>query len=653
MKKLAACIRIPLLLLSLPLGIQDGFGQTPVRLGLFWTDADLVTWRARANSGPYKVQGDVSTNSPGDWTRVNANANSFRSNPANDRYDNTVYKGDGYVPRSSAYDPHAPNGKSAGIWLRDCAFRWLIKQQTADATAVIAELKRIVDQPFSTTDSRKCFDWNDAGRWGRVKPYYFQDTNPGFGIAEWLNRFLFAADMVRSEMSGADSTKIFQWISDAAYYMTYNFEPDANALFVNRAAGNYSPRPGYDYSRETDNADVKQLYSTASVVGPKAHYITRHYSNRRLGMAYFVGAAGIALGDAYLIGIGKRWMREMERFAINPLGDYVDLFRSISDKSVQKGPGYSHLSGLYSFADMLALTGDYSLYLDPEVLGSLITSGPDAFGDGTTPKTPFSQIKRLCDIRNHVVNIYASLTPTSDVSKRMDGSGTIIDGLFAIANRFYRNGYIDSTYHRTASGAVPYPANPTPSGSDVAASVLANLPAVFLMYAGLENANDRYRQSVTDPGGDTTEVPPPPPPPPIVSHWADFSDTITITAPTQFLNYSKEKALVHGDTIGISSRFVTNHTGNDTLSYVFNSPRGLDSLSVVTGRDRFDPEPSYRIEYLNSGSWSSLVDETANTATTRLYNVNVGSADAVRFIWRKNTDYTRVKEAGVKITSVF
>jgi hypothetical protein len=654
-----------LLLLSLSLVVHTAVGQH--RLGLWYTAEEIPIWRDRLDNGPYLHKGDTLTNSIGDGDRVKTNAASFFSSPSSDRYAN-YYTGTGYVPRDAAYDPQVSGGRSAGIKMRDAAFVSLLYRNHPNstkaalsasyATAVITELKWPIDREISSSDHRKAFDWTDGVRWNQAKPKNFQDNAPGFLIAEWLTKYLLTADMVRSQMSGADSTKIYTWISQAAYYMQSNYETDTDEMFVNRSAGNYAPHAGFYYTQETDPTDVKQLYSTSSAVGPKAHKLTRFYSNRRETMVYFVGAAGIALNDAYLIGRAKLWFREMIRFGINPLGDFVDYFRSITDKHPSKGIGYSHLGGLYMFSDMLALTGDFSLYLVPEVKGSLITSGVDAFGDGVTPKTPLTQVLRLCDIRNHVVNIYASLTPTSDVSLRMDGANTVTDGLFAVVNRFHRNSYISHTYHRTYSGtggagSTPFPSTPASSGSDIAASVLGQLPCIWLPFAGMENRTDRYNQVVTDPGGDTLTPPPPPPPPPIVSHWADFSDTITITAPTHFLNYTATKALVHGDTVGVGSRYVTNHSGNDTLTYLFPSARGLDSLGVVTGRDRFDPEASYRIEYKHSGTWTSLIDETANTATTRLYNVNVGSADGIRYIWRKNTDYTRVKEASVKITSPF
>jgi hypothetical protein len=60
------------------------------RLGLHVTQEELTIWRQRSVSGPYRIAGDVSTNSPGDWTRIAGfavtNAQSFLNAPTADRW---------------------------------------------------------------------------------------------------------------------------------------------------------------------------------------------------------------------------------------------------------------------------------------------------------------------------------------------------------------------------------------------------------------------------------------------------------------------------------------------------------------------------------------------------------------------------------------
>jgi len=61
-------------------------GGGVTRLGLHVTSAELAVWQTRSTSGPYKSNGDVSTNSPGDWDRIVSNKNSFESSPTSGRW---------------------------------------------------------------------------------------------------------------------------------------------------------------------------------------------------------------------------------------------------------------------------------------------------------------------------------------------------------------------------------------------------------------------------------------------------------------------------------------------------------------------------------------------------------------------------------------
>src|SRR5687768_5208910 len=77
------------LVISLSLGIaaiqgKEAIGQT--RFGLHFTQEEIDIWKQRAASGPYKGASDVSTNSPGDWTRIQSNATTFSNSPTADRW---------------------------------------------------------------------------------------------------------------------------------------------------------------------------------------------------------------------------------------------------------------------------------------------------------------------------------------------------------------------------------------------------------------------------------------------------------------------------------------------------------------------------------------------------------------------------------------
>src|SRR5262245_52652399 len=101
--------------------VKNAIGQT--RLGLHVTQEELNIWKQRAASGPYKSVGDVSTNSPGDWTRILANADSMVSSPE------TTWSGQ---TSASCWAPLTPTpGRSRGEKATDAAFVYLLTGNTS------------------------------------------------------------------------------------------------------------------------------------------------------------------------------------------------------------------------------------------------------------------------------------------------------------------------------------------------------------------------------------------------------------------------------------------------------------------------------------------------------------------------------------------
>ena len=50
--------------------------------GITFTDEELTVWQNRASIGPFKSDGDIFTNSPGNWDDIVIKANTFLSNPS-------------------------------------------------------------------------------------------------------------------------------------------------------------------------------------------------------------------------------------------------------------------------------------------------------------------------------------------------------------------------------------------------------------------------------------------------------------------------------------------------------------------------------------------------------------------------------------------
>ena len=116
-----------ILLLILSIGLQVEPVMSATRLGLFVTQEELNIWRQRAAKGPYKTKGDVSPNSPGDWTRIQKNATAFLSNPSSDRWSGQT-QDVCFVSKPSRPSRHY------GVNMRDAAFYYLITGDTSIAT---------------------------------------------------------------------------------------------------------------------------------------------------------------------------------------------------------------------------------------------------------------------------------------------------------------------------------------------------------------------------------------------------------------------------------------------------------------------------------------------------------------------------------------
>jgi len=131
--------------------------QAQTRLGLHVTQEELNIWKQRAQSGPYKSAGDVQSNSPGDWTRVNSNATSFRN------AGNTSERWIGQ-PAGSCWSRFSPTAvgpaRNQGEKIRDTAFRYLINGDTNDRDAVLAGLLDQASQPGT--------NWTDSVRWNNT-----------------------------------------------------------------------------------------------------------------------------------------------------------------------------------------------------------------------------------------------------------------------------------------------------------------------------------------------------------------------------------------------------------------------------------------------------------------------------------------------------
>lgn len=181
------------------------------RLGLHVTQEELDIWRQRAAKGPYKTTGDVSTNSPGDWTRMLNNANAFLSNPSAERWKGQV------EATCKTMNSEAPK-RNLGEKLRDAGFVYLI---TGDTKYRDAARNELLAQAAETGTN-----FADRTRWC---PTVLTGTHqPVLDINMWLNKMLFGYDYIRSSLTHAHRDTLDRWFLNAGLF--FETQPTLHAL---------------------------------------------------------------------------------------------------------------------------------------------------------------------------------------------------------------------------------------------------------------------------------------------------------------------------------------------------------------------------------------------------------------------------------------
>jgi hypothetical protein len=141
----AGLILIMVLMLYPVLPPEPHQAHAATRLGLFFTQEELNCWRQRAGLVPpnsltpnctvkYRTGGDVSTNSPGDWTMILASANAFRSSPSSQR----ILGQPAGVCLDDGSNTNPAGDQNFGIM--DAGFAYLLTGDTTYGTAVHNEL---------------------------------------------------------------------------------------------------------------------------------------------------------------------------------------------------------------------------------------------------------------------------------------------------------------------------------------------------------------------------------------------------------------------------------------------------------------------------------------------------------------------------------
>ncbi|MBL8359940.1 MAG: hypothetical protein JNN18_05570 [Rubrivivax sp.] len=328
----------------------------PAHGGIFHTEAEAATWRARTASGPFVADGDWARGSPGDWARIQANARSFRESG----------------------EPTASSDESArwghGHLARDAAFAHLMAPDAKLLAGVREYLLREAAAPQNDFAKLRCV--RDAA--GAARDGFFAE-------APWLVRYIATYDYVRAALPEADRATIEAYVRRNAWFLAAHTDHFLAYLFPARLQGDYTRRTG-DAAAIGSAAWVRQRVDTNGncdidagddpaaypayaytradgTLGPRVAVLTQWFNNRRATHALAMAAAGVLLADEGLVMRAKRYVMEWLTYAVYPDGSSGEFARNGDYCIAKQGVIYNAMNiqaGLLS-ARLLARQGDRSL----------------------------------------------------------------------------------------------------------------------------------------------------------------------------------------------------------------------------------------------------------------------------------------------------
>lgn len=404
----------------------------PSATGLLWNSTMLEDWQTRAASGPYRNAGDLTPNSPGDWSRIVANADAFRAGT-------TQPWNPGVAPIDKNESDAATEGRDAGFNLRDCAFRWLVLGDTADRDAAKSHLLAELRQPW--------MDVTNADWWVQGGNYYL-DVNPLFVITELWTRYLLTYAFLGDDtFTAAERTEVRGIMEAAASFAVAEYNAQGYLdQFVDRVAGTI-----------TAGVDVAETYNGSTLAytaGPEMALITHRMNNRRMIMNRYVGLVAAKWGDATLLDAARQQVVDYVRFGIYPSGALSDFYReTATDASLGWGYSAAALSSAVEVATAFYFgQGDRTLADYVSDVGS--TTGPSSgpVADGTTDDGSSISLHQGARMLAKYVdqNVYARTGVRSAVA--IDGSGKVHEAYIGIGNILWNDDYLHNIIARSVSG---------------------------------------------------------------------------------------------------------------------------------------------------------------------------------------------------------
>jgi hypothetical protein len=614
------------------------------RLGIHVTQEELNIWKQRAQSGPYRVAGDVQTNSPGDWTRIINNANSFLNNPSNERWSGQ--------PAGSCWsyksNPPALPNRNWGERMRDAAFAFLITGTTTYRDAVLNELLAQAATAGTT--------WADSTRWNT-------GTNCAYGdawswqITMWLTKLLYAYDYIRPTISSSNRSTLDTWFLNAAVLWDDNVRKIIETRFPNRDKD--------DYSTWGSGYPVCIAGPILTHLGGFGHCdFHEGWNNRSANHVRFFGLVGIMTNNSALKTRSKRWLKEWIRFANFADSTNSQFHRSISDRAAGIGWNYTALmiGGMVTLADAFARIGDSELYNYSTSLGD--PSGTLTPGGG--PKSLLSVTKKFLDYVDGTVKRYATTNSANDgnANYKIDsvdevlGAAWISDSYVIPGNLFWLDSRVTAVYRRAASGAPAYPSNPSSFGGCVYCGDWSTLPGVFFMFGQMEGKVNPY-------SGAESEAPSPP-----------TTSSSIVTVSSTYPGYTTapvDDGLIDAKG-GTSTTWASaeSSTADHWVNIALSSPQQINTVTIHWAYNNYQQKymtsQSVKVQYWNGTSYVDVATlmypgsdvpsskasfPAVTTAQLRFYQpANQGNPSYSTVFWVTEIDYENATTAPTSPTSL-
>jgi hypothetical protein len=451
--------------------------MTIKRLGATFTLEELNVWKQRFITGPYRALGDISTNSPGEWSRILTNATQLVTNPSIEKWDlPTQYIENGvtknitttYIPKWAVPDPVGNHIRTS-----NAAFVYLVSGHTAYLNAAKTSLFLQIDDPN--------MDFSNTTIW---KPQTIDDQNPGFIICQMIARLFCAFDFMKHTFTQPEKDQCDEWFLNAATFWAKECDDRLALHFVDRMNENYT-LTSYGNAVGDNNLSSYKTHDDGWMIP----VIALHHNNRRADMIKLGALVGIHLNNAYLKKSAEIFFKSFMRFQVFPDGLIGEMERG--RQAHEKGVSYAGclITLMADIADVFARSGNTSLYTYSTEEGKLNTVSPG------NPKTFKKVVKRYIDIHapGTQPKIYYDNLLLDGIDAATNWYSVFDVAASATVNLYYKDPAIKAQYMRNRAGSNQYPTTPAGSGFNNGYSGAGgNIPSKLFMYGQLEDVVDPY-----------------------------------------------------------------------------------------------------------------------------------------------------------------